>query len=84
MAITGHAVLAQLIFAGALVEIAVPDVQRRAAGDLMYYGGDIAERLLALALLSTWRPTGHRRRSPPATVVTSADGSGRRRPSHSR
>ena len=28
----------------------------------MYYGGDLAELLLAFALLVTWRPAGHHRR----------------------
>lgn len=60
-AITAHAILAQLLYAGSLVDIPVPDQQRRAAGDLMYYGGDIAELLLALALLTTtWHPRARR------------------------
>jgi putative membrane protein len=33
-----------------------PVAQLQAAGDLMYFGGDVAELLLALALLSSWRP----------------------------
>jgi putative membrane protein len=78
VAIAAHAVLAQLIYAGILVDVAVPDAERRAAGDLMYYGGDIAELLLALALLTTWRPARRGRRSPSATVVTSPDGGDRR------
>jgi putative membrane protein len=64
VAIAAHAVLAQLIYAGVLVDLPVPDDQRRAGGDLMYYGGDTAELLLALALLATWRPI--RRREPHA------------------
>lgn len=60
VAIAGHAVLAQLMYAGIGVRIAAPPAELRAAGDLMYYGGDIAELLLALALVTTWHP----RRSP--------------------
>jgi putative membrane protein len=56
IAITGHAVLAQLLYAGAFVAIPASPDEFRAAGDLMYYGGDIAELLLALALVTTWRP----------------------------
>jgi putative membrane protein len=56
VAITGHAVLAQLLYAGAFVVIPATRDELRAAGDLMYYGGDIAELLLALALVTTWRP----------------------------
>lgn len=58
VAIAGHAVLAQLLYAGAFVQVSVPANQLRAGGDLMYYGGDIGELLLALALLTTWRPRG--------------------------
>jgi putative membrane protein len=73
VAILGHAVLAQLIYAGALVQVTAPVGQLRAGGDLMYFGGDIAELLLALVLVSTWRP---RRGAPrvmpqPAAAATS-------------
>jgi len=56
VAIAAHASLAQLIYAGALVQIPAPPVELRGAADLMYYGGDIAELLLAVGLVSTWRP----------------------------
>ena len=56
VAIAVHATLAQLVYAGIGVAIPVPAGERRAGAELMYYGGDIAELLLALALLATWRP----------------------------
>ena len=57
VAILGHSILAQLLYAGAFVQLpGVAADERRGAGDLMYYGGDIAELLLALALVTTWRP----------------------------
>ncbi|MEV4351300.1 cytochrome c oxidase assembly protein [Actinoplanes sp. NPDC049596] len=59
VAIAFHAVLSQLIYAG-LVDLPVPAADRRAGAELMYYGGDIAELLLAAALVATWRP----RRAP--------------------
>lgn len=64
VAILGHAVLSQLLYAGALVRVSVPAGELRAGGDLMYFGGDIAELLLALALVTMWRP----RRMPPRVV----------------
>lgn len=63
VAIAAHAVLAQLMYAGLFVQVPAPPEQLRGAGELMYYGGDIAELLLALALLTTWRPR------PRATAV---------------
>lgn len=60
-AITGHAVLSQLLYAGLFVQVPAPALQLRQAGEMMYYMGDIAELLLAFALVSTWRPG---RRSP--------------------
>ncbi|WP_067181946.1 cytochrome c oxidase assembly protein [Microtetraspora niveoalba] len=70
VAITAHAAMAQLMYAGFLVGVRVPAAELRGAAEIMYYGGDIAELLLALALLSTWRPaprTARRRTAPAAT-----------------
>ena len=57
------------MYAGAFVQIAVPPQQLRGAGELMYYGGDVAELLIALALVTTWR---HRRRSPRLAGATAS------------
>ncbi|MFC8619309.1 cytochrome c oxidase assembly protein [Micromonospora purpureochromogenes] len=65
LSVAAHATLAQLMYAG-LVDTAAPVAQLRAAATLMYYGGDLAEILLALALLVTWRPAARRARSEPA------------------
>ncbi|OLF16335.1 cytochrome C oxidase assembly protein [Actinophytocola xanthii] len=54
IAVAVHAVLSQLMYAGVL-GIRVPVEQLRGAAELMYYGGDIAELLLAFALVSSWR-----------------------------
>lgn len=73
VAIAGHAVISQMMYAGIFVQIPVPSDQRQGAGELMYYGGDIAELLLAVALLLTWRPrrqSTHQTLTPPATAVT--------------
>ncbi len=56
IAIACHAILAQLMYAGALVAVDVPAAELRGGAELMYYGGDIAELLLAFALVTTWRP----------------------------
>lgn len=57
VAIAGHAILAQLLYGGFGVRLGeVPPDARKAGADLMYYGGDIAELLLAVVLLSSWRP----------------------------
>jgi putative membrane protein len=56
IAIAGHAVIAQLLYAGLFVQVPVPSDELRDGGTLMYYWGDIAEILLALALLITWKP----------------------------
>lgn len=55
VAIAVHASVAQLLYAGLLVQVHEPVAQMQAAGSLMYFGGDIAELLLAVALLVTWR-----------------------------
>jgi len=54
-AVAIHASVAQLLYAGLLVRVHEPVVQMQAAGNLMYFGGDIAELLLAVALLLSWR-----------------------------
>jgi putative membrane protein len=56
-----HATLSQLMYAGVGVYVPVPAEQLRGAAEIMYYGGDLAELLLALALLSGWRPSRPRR-----------------------
>ncbi|TDB79355.1 cytochrome c oxidase assembly protein [Micromonospora sp. KC721] len=55
VSVAAHAALAQLMYAG-LVDTAAPVAQTRTAATLMYYVGDLAELLLALAVLVTWRP----------------------------
>jgi putative membrane protein len=56
VAIAVHATLSQLMYAGLFTAVPVPANQLRGAAEIMYYGGDIAELLLAFALVSTWRP----------------------------
>lgn len=56
VAIAGHTILSQLLYAGNLVHLPVPADQLRGGAVLMYYGGDIAELLLAFALVTAWRP----------------------------
>ncbi|MFF5172927.1 cytochrome c oxidase assembly protein [Micromonospora sp. NPDC000089] len=69
LSVAAHATLAQLMYAG-LVDTVAPAAQLRSAATLMYYGGDLAEILLALALLATWRPAA--RRARPGPVPSSA------------
>lgn len=69
VAIVGHAALSQLLYAGALVQVSAPADDRRTGAELMYYGGDVAELALAVALVTTWRPrraasTARPRRQP--------------------
>lgn len=56
VAIVIHSVMAQMLYAGVFVTVQAPDWQLRQAAELMYYGGDITELLLAFAMVSTWRP----------------------------
>lgn len=56
VAVALHAVMSQMLYAGILVQVPVSAAERQVAGELMYYGGDIAELLLAIALVTTWRP----------------------------
>ncbi|GAA4223988.1 putative membrane protein [Streptosporangium album] len=69
VAVAVHATLSQLMYAGLLVDVPVPPDQLRGAAEIMYYGGDIAELLLAFALVSAWHPLRHgsasKKESPP-------------------
>ena len=56
VSIAAHAALAQLLYAGLYVDVPAPADARRAGATVMYYGGDLAELLVALSLLVTWRP----------------------------
>jgi putative membrane protein len=62
VAVIIHSVLAQMLYAGAFVAVPVPAAQLQSGAVLMYYGGDIAEMLLAFALVTTWHPRGKRTR----------------------
>ncbi|GIF03953.1 hypothetical protein Asi03nite_14910 [Actinoplanes siamensis] len=66
VAIAFHAVVSQMMYAGVFVDLPVPVAEREAGATLMYYGGDIAELLLAVALVSGWRV---RRRWPRGRAV---------------
>lgn len=63
VAVIIHSVLAQMLYAGTYVAVPVAAAERERSAELMYYGGDISEMLLAFALVTAWRP-GQRRRSP--------------------
>ena len=69
-AVAFHAVASQLLYAGIGVQVAVSEAERRGAGDLMYFGGDLAELLIALALVASWRP--RRTASRPLTAATAS------------
>ncbi|WP_063813455.1 cytochrome c oxidase assembly protein [Herbidospora daliensis] len=76
VAIAAHAVVSQLMYGGYLVHLDAPIAQLRGAGEIMYYGGDLAELLLALALVTTWRPARPRSRSVSWGYVRSKFGRG--------
>ena len=57
LAVVIHSVLAQLLYAGWHVAVPASTAQLQQSAELMYYGGDISEMLLAFALVSTWYPT---------------------------
>ncbi|QYC40045.1 Cytochrome c oxidase caa3 assembly factor [Nonomuraea coxensis DSM 45129] len=56
VAVAAHAGLSQLMYAGLWVDLPVPAAQRTGAAEIMYYGGDLAELLLAAVLVAGWRP----------------------------
>jgi putative membrane protein len=56
VAVVIHSILSQMLYAGRFVAVLAPVSQIQHGAVLMYYGGDIAEMLLAFALVTTWRP----------------------------
>ena len=62
VAIVIHSVLAQLLYAGIGVEVFSGELsqemrrQLQQGAELMYYGGDLSEMILAFALVTTWKP----------------------------
>ncbi len=56
VAVVIHSVLSQLLYAGWHVAVVAPAAQLQHAAELMYYGGDITEMLLAFALVTSWHP----------------------------
>ncbi|MFV0132119.1 cytochrome c oxidase assembly protein [Streptomyces sp. HMX87] len=63
-AIAVHAVVSQLMYGGFRVDIPAPVTEVQGGAEIMYYGGDIAELLLAGALVATWRPERRHRPAP--------------------
>jgi putative membrane protein len=53
VAIAAHATLSQLLYAGAYVHVPATVADRQAGATLMYYGGDVAELLLAFAVVQS-------------------------------
>lgn len=60
VAVATHATTSQVLYAGALPILAEP-ADLRMGATLMYYGGDAVELLMALLLVTAWKP--RRRRS---------------------
>lgn len=75
VAITAHATISQLMYGGFFIDIDAPVAQVQDGAELMYYGGDIAELMLAAALVATWQPDRRGRRPGPKLtgVVDSPD-----------
>lgn len=49
-----------MLYAGLNVAIQAPREQLQRGAELMYYGGDISEMMLAFALVTTWHPSRKR------------------------
>ncbi|WP_217143512.1 cytochrome c oxidase assembly protein [Streptomyces sp. AC627_RSS907] len=56
LAVAAHALIAQAMYGGIFVHIHAPVDRVRQGAEIMYYAGDVAELLLAAALVATWRP----------------------------
>ncbi|MFL4952528.1 cytochrome c oxidase assembly protein [Streptomyces sp. MMS24-I31] len=67
VAVAVHALIAQAMYGGFFVDVRAPVGQVQQGAEIMYYGGDLAELLLAAALVATWRPE---RRTGTAAIRT--------------
>lgn len=56
VAVAAHALIAQAMYGGFFVHVHAPVDRVRQGAEIMYYAGDVAELLLAAALVATWRP----------------------------
>nr|WP_241844969.1 cytochrome c oxidase assembly protein [Streptomyces silvensis] len=79
VAIAAHAVISQMMYGGFWVDIHAPIPEVQAGAEIMYYGGDIAELLLAAALVATWRPEPRRTGTPEPAARPSLPPPGKRR-----
>jgi putative membrane protein len=65
----GHAVLAKLVYADPPVALGAVEEVRRGA-ELLYYGGDVVELLLAVSVMAEWwRRSGRRLRAEQRRAV---------------
>lgn len=76
-AAAGHNVLAKLLYAHALPGAAGPVADRLAGAQLLYYGGDVADALLAVVVMAQWYARAGRRQRHAYRRAT-APGSGGR------
>ncbi|MEV6654550.1 cytochrome c oxidase assembly protein [Streptomyces sp. NPDC051219] len=74
VAIAAHAVISQAMYGGFGINVRAPVDKVQGGAEIMYYGGDIAELLLAAALVATWRPRRPGRHA--ATAARPASGAG--------
>ena len=58
VAVAAHATLSQLLYAGAWVLVPATDADRQAGATIMYYAGDLAELLLAFAVVQSRAAAG--------------------------
>jgi putative membrane protein len=67
VAVVMHSVLSQMLYAGLFVSIPAAANELQRGAELMYYGGDVSEMLLAFALVTTWHPV---RKRPKLSAVS--------------
>ncbi|MER5476919.1 cytochrome c oxidase assembly protein [Streptomyces sp. NPDC002734] len=77
-AIAAHALVSQALYGGFHVYVDAPVAQLRQGAELMYWGGDLAELLLAGALVATWRPVRRGGAGPVRAASGGVPGPGRR------